>query len=1188
MAHKSSELPHKSSEPYSGKNPIPKMTTDLKSLVSPQRATEAKARQLESQSESQSHQQEAQQDEKDTEDRTGQMAKGHGVRVHDPTTGEDVEIKNAPKDVSDIKMGTNVLKLELPEPDWSAHRDDVLKNGLQSIRILSVTYALSVLVLFLPIPFLRRSFVGTVVRLALAFIPAGFTTSFLIKRLNNTALSSASAHAWHSERIRGERAGADVHNKGKIGADERVHESAEWANAIVAAVWPIMNPALFASLVDMLEDIMQGSVPSFVHSVRVSDLGLGSNPMRVTSIRALPDMDTEDVLETLDGEERDQLAGDHVNLELSFAYNALPSGHSAESKAHNAHLLIDFFLGLQGVWGFKVPVWAELRGVVGTARLRFQIIPDPPFIKTTMFTLMGLPRMSIAVTVLSRAMPNVMNIPFISGFISSSLNTAAAEYIAPKSLILDMQRLIGGGDITKDTQAVGVIVIHIHRATGMKKMDTTGSSADPYVTLTYSRLGKPLFSTRIIKNELNPVFEETAILPVDVNVVKLKESLSLQVWDSDRTSADDMMGSCDVDIVDLIREKNIAKRRITPLSTVSESSELGTIEYTIGYYSKRFPNTALRTDGRDPGIPADVHIEGASGGAGRREGHRAQRSGARCARVSARRRVGGREGAAGHEGLAHMVRRKWDGAVESAKGQDEEGEMEEGEGMPSSYCSISLNDEMVYETRVKPITSSPIFNAGTERFVRDWRSAHITVSVKDSRLRESDAVLGILSELLVNASQLTRVYHLEHGIGHGRIRISVVFRPVSVKLPPQLQGFDIGTLRVRDVRIQADQEHHEDLMKCEARLKLSTGSADEKVSRRPTAEDGAQVVWHHEGKPTELPVMQRYSAALLASFRASGIRSGRHAMAALWLRDLVDRERTTVEVALFASEGDAAFARLKQNYVPMDGNLSAWVSESDEQCGPGLERIGTVVLDVEFLPGVSEAHRGMMGSGKSNRGRWEEVEREAKEGGREDVGVAGQGDQQTASSSQETVGRRAGAAAGQDLQDKPHQDGIGAGKDAQDSTRAPPEGRDKFETQDSTTATTGHGEGGRGGRSPEAPSVESAQPGDGQQYDTVVSHDNVEVDSVGHGDDGGTSEGESQDDDQQKQGGGGKKHRGPMKKFRDWKEKEKELHMDHRGMMQMKGARTAVWMKDSMHDAAHSVKDKFKMEGRQPDVETEV
>ena len=52
----------------------------------------------------------------------------------------------------------------------------------------------------------------------------------------------------------------------------------------------------------------------------------------------------------------------------------------------------------------------------------------------------------------------------------------------------------------------------------------------------YSRLEKPLYSTRIIKNDCNPVYEETAVLLVDVNTVKLREKISFQLWDSDRMS----------------------------------------------------------------------------------------------------------------------------------------------------------------------------------------------------------------------------------------------------------------------------------------------------------------------------------------------------------------------------------------------------------------------------------------------------------------------------------------------------------------------------------------------------------------------------------------------------------------------------------------------------------------------------
>lgn len=81
-------------------------------------------------------------------------------------------------------------------------------------------------------------------------------------------------------------------------------------------------------------------------------------------------------------------------------------------------------------------------------------------VKTTMVTLLGLPHITISVVPLSEHLPNVMNIPFISGFISSAINTAAAEYVAPKSLTLDLQKLISGDDIKKGTLSVALAVLH--------------------------------------------------------------------------------------------------------------------------------------------------------------------------------------------------------------------------------------------------------------------------------------------------------------------------------------------------------------------------------------------------------------------------------------------------------------------------------------------------------------------------------------------------------------------------------------------------------------------------------------------------------------------------------------------------------------------------------------------------------
>ncbi|KAH9847036.1 hypothetical protein C2E23DRAFT_850404 [Lenzites betulinus] len=1139
-------MTHKLAEPYSGKNPVPNIATKLTSLVSPEKATNAKAQQLQGQS--------VRREEKQTEKNARRLAKGHVMHVTDPTTGEELDIRNADEDPDTRSKGDNVLHQDFPPPDWKEHRDNVLSITNTSISYISMAFAAAFA--------LSTLFSSTAARLLCA-IPPAFLSYCLFFRMNKAAEADFETRMWHAERMRGLAAGSDVDGDGKVTDKERTRESAEWANAIVRGLWPILNTDLFSSLIDMLEDIMQASVPTFVHSVRVADMGLGSNAGRITAIRSLPDASTRDTgnpaeggdslaamgidADTVSPDDREALDGDHVNLEVSFAYEGLPSGQTAESKAHNIHLLVEFFVGMKGVYGFRVPVWVEVTGVVGTFRARLQLIPDPPFVKTTLVTLMGLPRITISATPLSRALPNVMNLPFISGFISSALDTAAAEYVAPKSLTLDLQRLISGDDIKKDTEAIGVIVVHIHRATGIKKMDTTGSSADPYVTLTYSRLEKPLYSTRIIKNDCNPVFEETAVLLVDVNTVKLREKLSFQLWDSDRMSVDDMMGFVEIDIVDLIRERGKPTRRVSPLTSPDSKDRPGSLEYTVGYYGKVPPNKALTTDGSDPSLPDDLR----------------ERPEFKDARAVA---LNDLEAAVlvtppdpeYPSGLlsvqVHEIRdltaktqgkeRKGGKGREGEKGQDDgEETAEEGNGLPSSYCTLSLNDELVYETRVKPITSSPMFNAGTERFVRDWRKAHVTVTVKDSRLRENDAVLGTvflkLSEVFVNASEVTRCYSLEKGVGTGRIRISLLLRPVEAKLPPNLLGFDTGTLEIHDVSVRSDAV---DLAKCELRLKTTTAEAESKVARKDAERRGDTVVWAHDGS-TKLPVRQRYAAALLVSFRdKSGFKSsGRKALAVLWLRDLVDRTEGPVEAALWRTK-DGDYSRLKLNYVPPDGDLAYWDSDREK-----VERVGTVALELAFWPGISEKHHEMLGgAGAKKRAAWDEFDRQRVAGFRDAIGAM---DTQVP---------------------QEHQASESHETEARDGRRVGPDRTDETMTAGPVNTREGDGE-------------DAQRDEELHGTNTTVSADSVEVESDAdpepHKEDDATSESSDADS--------GKKS-GVIGKLKDWRQHEKELHRDHRGIMQAKPARTAVWLKDNVEEGAHAIKERFKMKAREPDIETEV
>ena len=188
----------------------------------------------------------------------------------------------------------------------------------------------------------------------------------------------------------------EEHNSTQSGG--RLPESVAWMNSLLSSVWPLINPDLFTSLADMLEDVMQASLPKVIRMVSVDDLGQGNEAIRVLGIRWLPtgaadqSVDEEGNLkktsnkeandrgapgegqeENLESKTKDdddpeaskkseqekkqkeeeQQAmregmeaeqGDFVNMELAFAYRARSSGKSIKSKAKNAHLYLKFYL----------------------------------------------------------------------------------------------------------------------------------------------------------------------------------------------------------------------------------------------------------------------------------------------------------------------------------------------------------------------------------------------------------------------------------------------------------------------------------------------------------------------------------------------------------------------------------------------------------------------------------------------------------------------------------------------------------------------------------------------------------------------------------------------------------------------------------------------------------------------------
>jgi len=189
--------------------------------------------------------------------------------------------------------------------------------------------------------------------------------------------------------------------------DSPMPESTQWLNSLLSSIWPLVNPDLFTSLADTLEDVMQASLPKLVRMVSVEDLGQGSESIRILGVRWLPtgaaaknvsedgqiksgkgqensdrkvpgegevdddtksneegehkpdengdaskgdekkeEGDKQNIAEGMEAEE-----GDFVNVEVAFSYRASSSGKGVKVKSRNAHLYLTFFL--PGGIGFR-------------------------------------------------------------------------------------------------------------------------------------------------------------------------------------------------------------------------------------------------------------------------------------------------------------------------------------------------------------------------------------------------------------------------------------------------------------------------------------------------------------------------------------------------------------------------------------------------------------------------------------------------------------------------------------------------------------------------------------------------------------------------------------------------------------------------------------------------------------------
>ncbi|PWN48480.1 hypothetical protein IE53DRAFT_407058 [Violaceomyces palustris] len=1124
-----------------------------------------------------------------------------------------------------------------------------------------------------------------------------------------TIKDGAEDRRWWRERRRGESARKGFHPDmnfsdgldGSLPNVEGIKEGAEWLNGLMEGLWAVMNPDLFSSLGSTLEDVMQASIPGFIHAVKVEDLSQGSTPLRITGLRILPDKEVAELRAqahkamrdrslkekkvrlpnemqedreyeggSVEKGERPNPSGDqskesadangikdagrtiyhdpsveqhepnihhldedsggsYINLELSFVYRARPTAHTVASKSRNAHLLIKFWIGARKLYTIPLPVWVEIKGLVGSLRARIQLTPDPPFVKNVTFTFCGLPRVGVEVIPLHI---NTSNIPFISGFIQSSIDAAIGEYVAPSSMTMDVGEMLMGDNIKREVNALGVVVVYIHKATDLEKQDIRGSS-DPYCTLSWAKYGKVLYSTRVALNDLSPRWEERHVIIVTPETIRSKERVSIALWDSDRFSSDDMLGRADVDLIDLVNHPGkMFSRQDTLVGLSQEMKKEGIIHWSLGFFEKA-PNKRRMEDGkknsvdggeRDWGKGDEGKVSSAThrtsevseriGEARKKKGERGEmetkaKEKAHCQKVE-KKEGDGSERVTKKSSEEAIQTRNQETAVQfeppdpnlpsgiismqihqisnlevvdtrnhfRKRGAQEAGQSfeqiendEDSSQSPSPYVTIILNDETVFRTRTKALSSNPFFNAGTERFVRDWRRALVMFVVHDFRLRESDPILGVvpikLSDLFKETSQVTQFFPISGGLGQGRIRLSILFRPIMEMSREKAKlGWNIGTVRmltnpVAGDFIQESGSSASDLHLASIRARTLAGSLKIPGHRARYSEGTAksEVEWkmRPEEFPLKVPARRRYAAPFIIEYRSVNSLGKKKvvAMSIIWMQDLADDEIMDERLPIYKPKDGFDLHRLKQNY-------HHYKNESDAE-ELGVKKVGYLRVKLQFKSGVGKVHTKFDNNpdAKSVMEAWRccvAIGLRSVSGDFVDHGT------DAAGYPDGLVGK---------ISDQEEEDAVG--EEGEDN--------DPYQSESDDDEDDGSTHMDRVGGAKRFRREEDEIKGEISSSSQSCLEPSEEEDAFSSGGEGDERENENENENEVGM------QRKVVEKLRRWREEKRELHRRHRGLKQYKAVRTATWISNSAKSkGSMAIKRISLQDKRTNDVETEL
>ncbi|KAJ3365990.1 hypothetical protein GGF32_007490 [Allomyces javanicus] len=559
-------------------------------------------------------------------------------------------------------------------------------------------------------------------------------------------------------------------------------EEADWFNRILGRFWLAYEPTLSQTIQASVEPLLEYYCPAIIDSMKFDHFTLGTFPPQLRAIVSarntepdLVDFEFDVVLGHFSGTNGAALVGatnaaaeggdgavdgaqasasamsapaDLTTAETDDNGPASPtSDTSSTSEEPRTDSKVDLVVRMKG--GMPIKVRASGITVEGRMRIRMKLMTSFPHIKVLELWFLDAPKIAFEL----RPMGRLLNLNSIS-IIRKTLDDLIAwgigvALVYPVPLVLPLDDWFNNPAAVADAN-VGVLMLHIHNAQGLKNVELLGKS-DPFCKIVVNSTAQA--RTHHVSNNLDPAWDEIKFVPIG----KLTESnVRLEVCDYDKMSSGRMLGYVDLDLPALMDDVDGTKG-----SGTFQLTEFQLLD------SERRPRGKLRVSGAYyTTAPADI---------------------APTLSLDAC-----------PSGLLKVT-------VHAAKS------LEAGGKLRSPYFQAAFNGEQLLRSRTKKHTPNPLWEESFEVFVPDAKAAKLHVGIfhdeglvkKIATVSSGDAPLGqctISVHAALKKDAKDDWYTLQDATNRdAKVRITLRWRPVPLKRDAAASA--TGVLRVRVINV---------------------------------------------------------------------------------------------------------------------------------------------------------------------------------------------------------------------------------------------------------------------------------------------------------------------------------------------------------------------------------------------------